>query len=157
MLLKVYKLRQIEDISVNINLPKTTVESIINSYMNYIKERLSRGETIKFLNIFYIVVKSNKKVVQETLAYTSGEIANQLGISQNCVYRVLTCYQEMIENDLERGNYYNIRGIASLYLDTTYKGTTIPRIKKSSIYAQQGIYASLLNSFKKKFNKVVLE
>ena len=96
----VFKDVQVTDLSYKLNLPKTVISTILNTYINYLKDKVLNGDTVKFLNVCYLKVDGSPESMHETLAYVSNEIGNRVGQSQNTVYRVLSTYEELILEDI---------------------------------------------------------
>lgn len=98
-------------ISNSLHIPKSTVKSVIDAYLNRLRESLSKGETIKFLNICYIVNSNTGRVYKETLAYISSEIGTSLGISGLVVLRILQTYEDNIAKDVCKFYTHSVKGI----------------------------------------------
>lgn len=146
----VFKDDQVNQISKYLKITKITVSNVLTMYVNYLKGKLSEGETVKFLNVCYLRVAGKDESTHETLAYISHELANDLGLSQVIVNRVLTTYEEFLIKDLKRLYKYSIRGLVRIRLERNHKGEYRVRIKKSTVYNGQDIYISTTGYFKRK-------
>ena len=83
---KFFKRELIEYIHCTLNIPRTTIDSVINGYVEYLKGKLESGQSVKFLNVCYLKVKSDTEdSIQETLAYTAVEVGKQLRKDCNVV------------------------------------------------------------------------
>lgn len=146
----VYKDVQISQVSNHLNIPKTTVNDIFTSYVNYLKGKIDKGETVKFLDVCYLRVDGKDESAHETLAYISHELADTLKLSPVVVYRVLTTYSEFLIRDLKKLNKYSIRGLIRIRLERNYKGEYKVRTKKSTVYNGKSVYITTTNFFKRK-------
>lgn len=146
----VYRDDQVAQISKHLGIPKVTVTNILTSYVNYLKGKLESGETIKFLNVCYLRVGGKDESLHETIAYTSNELGNSLGISGNMVYRVLTTFEEFLIKDLRKLYSYSIRGLIRIKLEKNYKGEYKVRTKKSTVYNCEDVYVTTTGYFKRK-------
>lgn len=147
----VYKEEQINNLSERLNLTKTCVVNILNCYIGYILDRLSIGETVKFLNICYLKV-GGKGVsdTRETLAYVANEIGYVVDVTPEVVLRVLISFEEYLLNDLRHGKDYCIKRIVRLKVDTLPDGRKKLRVCKSTIFNGMDITACALGSFRRK-------
>ena len=146
----VYKDAQISQVSKHLNIPKTTVYQIFTAYVDYLKGKIDKGETVKFLDVCYLRVNGKDEQVHETLAYISHELADSLKLSHVVVYRVLTTYSEFLIRDLKKLNSYSIRGLIRIKLEKNYKGEYKVRTKKSTVYNGKDVYVTTTNFFKRK-------
>ena len=146
----VYKDVQISQVSKHLNIPKVVVRDIFTTYVNYLKDKLSRGETIKFLNVCYLKVGGKDESVHETIAYVANEIGQKLGHSQTTVYRVLMAYEDFLIRDLRKLYSYSIRGLIRIRLEKDYNGNYKVRTKKSTAYEGYDIYVTTTGYFKRK-------
>lgn len=146
----VYKDTQITQVSNYLGISKVSVDKVLTYYVDYLKEKLEKGETIKFLNICYLRVNGKQETMHETLAYVSDEIGSILGISQVVVLRILSTYEEILIKDLKKLYAYSIRGLIRIRLEKNYKGEFKVRTKKSTVYNGKDIYVTTTNSFKRK-------
>lgn len=146
----IYKEEQIAQICKYLNIPKTTGKSIIDTYVQYLKDKLDSGETIKFLNVCYLRVGGKDESNHETLAYTAHELGNKLGISQVVVHRVLTTYEEFLIKDLRKLYSYSIRGLVRIKLIRNADGDYKVRTKKSTAYNGKDVYVTTTGYFKRR-------
>ena len=146
----VYRDDQVTQIGKYLGIPKNVVCDVITSYVEYLKNKLEGGETIKFLNICYLKVGGKDEGVHETLAYTAHELGDRLDVQPNVVYRVLTTFEEFLIRDLKKLYSYSIRGLLRIRLEKNYKGEYKVRTKKSTVYNGMDVYVTTLGSFKRK-------
>lgn len=149
-MITLYKEHQVQLISTNLGISKTTVKTILDEYVAYIKGKLDMGEPVKFLNVVKFRVDKQDVQIHETLAYTSTEMAKKLKLSSVVVSRVLLCFEEMILEDIINGLAYNVRGLFTLKLDGG-----VLSLKKSFIYNNYDIRAMVVGSFKRKVKEKV--
>lgn len=145
----VYKKEQINQIATRLKLTKTDVSSILEGYVNYLKDKLNNGQTVKFLNVCYLIVEE-KDCELETVAYISTELSNTLGISKEIVLRVLSSFEEYMINDLRNFYSYCVRGLFSAKLQRVENEKYVLRVKKSVIYNGYPIRVSSTKSFRRK-------
>lgn len=145
----VYREEQVNQLARRLNLTKTMVADILNGYVGYLKDKLSKGETIKFLNVCYLRVDGKDEETHETLAYVSNELGKDLGISQSIVYRVLTTFEEYLISDLKNFYSYCIKGLFRIRLERYGNGYKV-RTKKSTVYDGLNVTVTTLGSFKRK-------
>ena len=142
---------QVDQIASRLNLTKSTVSSILTGYVNYLRSRLDEGNTIKFLNVCYIVVDGKSEELRETLAYTASKVADTVGVDRVVAYRVLSAFEEYLVKDLRNFYGYNVRGLFSAKLQNFGKGYGYRlRLMKSSAYVGSNVHITALNSFKRK-------
>lgn len=131
-MITLYREEQVEGISLKLNIPKAVVKKMITGYIDYLNSQIRIGKTIKFLNLFYMVV-SGYIDTQETLAYTAHKVGEDYEISPIVAYSILEKYQEMIIEDLNSGFSYNIRGLANLSVKDFGDRKSVSA-KKSTVY-----------------------
>lgn len=146
----IYRDDQVNQLSSNLNLPKTTITGILKEYSCYIKERLTAGYTVKFLNVCYIRVNGESEKEHETLAYVATEIGRRVSVSGDVVYRVLSSFEDYMIRDLRKFYGYCIKGIIRIRLEQTSEGVYRVRTKKSTRYNGLPITVTTLGSFKRK-------
>lgn len=146
----IYRDEQVNQLSSNLNLPKTVITGILKEYSCYIKERLMAGYTVKFLNVCYIRVNGESEKEHETLAYVATEIAGRVGVSNDIAYRVLSAFEEYMIRDLRKFYGYCIKGIIRIRLEQTSEGVYRVRTKKSTRYNGLPITVTTLGSFRRK-------
>lgn len=146
----VYKDEQVSQLSNYLDLPKTTVRDVLNSYIQYLRDKLDSGETIKFLNVCYLRVMGKGESNHETLAYISNELGKQLKVSQVVVHRILTTYEEFLIRDLRKLYSYSIRGLIKIRLVQNQYGDYKVRTKKSTAYNGKPVYVTTTGYFKRK-------
>lgn len=146
----IYRDEQVNQLSSNLNLPKTVITGILKEYSCYIKERLMAGYTVKFLNVCYIRVNGESEKEHETLAYVATEIAGRVGVSNDIAYRVLSAFEEYMIRDLRKFYGYCIKGIIRIRLEQTSEGVYKVRTKKSTRYNGLPITVTTFGSFRRK-------
>lgn len=146
----IYRDVQVSQLARRLGLSKVCISNILDSYIGYLKDRISCGETVKFLNVCYLKVEGKDIENKETLAYISHEIADELRLGQSVVYRVLTSFEEYMISDLQKFYSYSIRGLVRIRLKKNYNGEFKVRVKKSTVYNGCDVYVSTLNSFKRR-------
>ena len=144
---------QVNLVADRLNISKKDVNTIIFNYTTYLQEKISVGETVKFLNICYFKntdEPADFKFKRETLAYIATEIANKTDMGRVTVLRVLTTLEELIIQDIVDGKGYAIKGLVRIrYLEDS-NGVKKVRIKKSVKYLGKPICVVAMNSFKRK-------
>lgn len=146
---KFFKRELIEYIHCTLNIPRTTIDSVINRYVEYLKGKLESGQSVKFLNVCYLKVKSDTEdSIQETLAYTAVEVGKQLKVSGQTAIAILFALEEAIINSCSVTNSVRgttIRGLVRIKME----GDNV-RIKKSTAYNGFDIYITTLQSFRRR-------
>lgn len=151
---KVYKRDQIAYLSGMLNIPKTWVEDILETYLSYLSTNLKLGKTIRVFNICYIVVDGESNRPRETLAYTATEIAKITGYSPSVVYRLLSSFEEWAIGELRSQNGCIVKGLVSLNIEESDKGNRV-RARKSCVFGSNNKYdysyrVTMLGSFKRR-------
>ncbi len=144
-----FKKELIEYIHYTLNVPRTTIDAVTNGYIDYLKEKLESGHSVKFLNVCYLKVKSDEEdSVQETLAYTAVEVGKKLKVSGQTAIAILFELEEAIINSCSVTNSVRgttIRGLVRIKME----GNNV-RIKKSTTYNGYDIYITTLQSFRRR-------
>ena len=151
----VYKDEQVSQLSRYLNIPKSTVKDVLNTYIQYLKNKLDSGETVKFLNVCYLRVGGKDENNHETLAYISNELGKCLDVSQVVVHRILTTYEEFLIRDLKKLYSYSIRGLIRIRLTKNQYGDYKVRTKKSTAYNGKDVYVTTTGYFKRKAEVLV--
>lgn len=146
---RVYKTDLIYSLSKAVRVPQTDVKRVVDIYTERLKRKLNNGETIKFLNICYLVNSDNSQYYHETLAYISTEIGNESKLGKELVFRILTTYENMIAQDLRKFYTYGVRGLVKFRYTEYRKGVCKVRVNKGS-NLDSNIRVVTLNSFKRK-------
>ena len=68
-----YRDEQVNTLSYNLNIPKSTVRSIITGYVEYVKSCLREGEPCKFLNIVKFRVNGRDEKKHPRIIYNNYE------------------------------------------------------------------------------------
>ncbi|MGV3076274.1 HU family DNA-binding protein [Clostridium baratii] len=146
---KVSKSDLIYSLSKVVGVPQSDVKRVVDAYVSRLKHRLENGETVKFLNICYLVNNENKHYYHETLAYISTEIGNETKLGRELVFRILSSYEDMIVHDLRKFYSYGVRGLVKFRYTEYTKGVFKVRVNKGS-NLDSNIRVVTLNSFKRK-------
>jgi nucleoid DNA-binding protein len=126
------------------------VSAILNEYVGYLKSKIQQGESVKFLNVCYLIVDDKEIGEQETLAYISNEVGKKVGQTQTVAFRVLTCFEDVLVRELRKLNNVTVCGLVRFRLEKNYKNEYRVRSKKSTTYNNLPIRVSTLPSFKRK-------
>lgn len=145
-----FKDAQVDAISNRLGLTKVAVSSILTEYFSYLKGKIQVGESVKFLNVCYLIVDEREIGEQETLAYVCNEIGKKAGQSQVVTERVLTSFEDVLIRELRHLNNVTVCGLVRFRLEKNYKGEYKVRSKKSTAYNNLPIRVSTLPSFKRK-------
>lgn len=146
----IYKEEQIDAVSSKLNLPRTTVKSIIELYVDTLGDDILSGKTVKVFNICYLRVKSELgNEERKTLAYISTEIGKKLSVGGVTVLRVLEFFEDQIVEELQSGNGVTIRGLIRIQ-PCDENSTKCVRIRKTTSYNSAPVYVSTLGSFKRR-------
>lgn len=147
----VFRTEQVFVLSKKLKLSQKSVKTVLDSYINRITSRLENGETVKFLNICYLVNEERGfKDYQETTAYISNEIGKETKLGKECVFRILTEFERLIVKDVKNFYTYTITGLLKISCCEYKTGVYKVRIRKSDKYDSQGIRVATINSFKRK-------
>jgi nucleoid DNA-binding protein len=145
-----FKEEQIDVVSRKLNVSRTMVKSVLDSYIDYLYKDLVSGKTVKVFNICYLVVKSESRTVdRKTLAYISTEIGKALSLGGVTVLRILNSFEEEIAKGLRNGERYTISGLVRIQT-IEEDGTTKLRIRKTTCYNSAPVYVSAVGGFKRK-------
>lgn len=146
---KVSKDDLIYSLSKKLGISQSDIKCVIDTYINRLKSRLSNGETVKFLNICYLINSGCNKHYNETLAYISTEIGVETKLGKEVVFRILSSYEDMIIHDLRKFYTYGVRGLVKFRYVEYVKGVYKVRVNKGS-NLDSNIRITTLNSFKRK-------
>lgn len=146
---KVSKSDLIYSLGKTLGVSQTDVKRVIDTYVGRLKNKLDNGETIKFLNICYLVNSDNKQYYHETLAYISTEIGMETKLGKELVFRILSTYEDMIVQDLRKFYSYGVRGLVKFKYTEYRRGICKVRVNKGS-NLDSDIRVVTLNSFKRK-------
>ena len=149
---RVYKSDQVYALSKSTGVTQSDVKRVIDIYTNRLKEKLSNGESIKFLNICYLINSDNKKYYQETLAYISTEIGRETKLGKEMVFRILKTYEDTIAQDLKKFYTYGVRGLVKFRCIEYTEGVYKVRVNKGT-NLDSNIRVVTLNSFKRKVER----
>lgn len=95
-------------------IQKVVVHKIINSYIDYCKERLLNGVRINFLGLCSLIPDYEVDSFNSTLAYDCKVLSDILGIPANTVYVIINEYLSSIRDEVLDGKSASIRGIVTL-------------------------------------------
>lgn len=146
----VYKSDQIYSLSKKLGLTNTEVKKVLDLYFESLLRDLNSGNTVKFLNVCYLVCGKDKGSYHETLAYKCTEISKELKMGKNIVYGILSTFEDLLVLDLRRFYSYSIRGLVHISLEEYREGIYKVRIRKSSSMFNEDIRVVSINSFKRK-------
>lgn len=145
----VYKSDMIYSLSEKLNIPQTTVKSILDSYIGYVKKILEGGNSCSFLNICYFSNKEEaNKDYMETLAYTCNNISKELVLSKDTVLITLLTLEEQIVDDLKKFYPYVVHTLFRVSFEE-YCGSYKVRLNKSSSL-DSNIRIHIIGSFKRR-------
>lgn len=147
----VFKAEQVYIISDRLGIAQKDVKLVIDSYVNRILSKVRDGETVKFLNICYLVPEGGKRnSYLETLSYISNDISKEVRLGKDVVYRVLSELSNFISTDLKKFYSYTIRGVVNISLEEYKKDVYKVRVRKSKNLRDMGVNIITINSFKRK-------
>lgn len=146
---RVYKSDQIYCLSKAVGVSQADVKRVLDSYTERLRTKLANGETIKFLNICYLVNSENKQYYHETLAYISTEIGNETKLGKELVLRILTTYEDTIAQDLRKFYTYGVRGLVK-FRYTEYRNNICKLRVNKGTNLDSNIRVITLNSFRRK-------
>lgn len=146
----IFKSEQIYLVSNMTGLSLSDVGRILDSYNKRVSSRVSKGETVKYLNICYLVCNKEKDNFMDTLAYTCYEIARELGYSRDVVLRVLLSYNDMIVDSVKRFYPVTVKGVVAIKLIEYDRGIYKVRLSKSGRFKHDDVRICTLSSFRRK-------
>lgn len=146
----VYKVEQIYALANGLNISQASVKRVIDLYLDRLRHRLLSGESVKFLNVCYIVVGGNKDSYYETLAYISTEISKETNLGKDVVLRVLKNFEELIITDVRRFYTYVVRGLVSIKCEEYRNNVYKLRLNKSDYFSNMDIRVMAVPAFKRK-------
>lgn len=147
----VFKTEQVFILSERLGLSQKDVKKVLDCYINRLIGKLKNGETVKFLNICYLVSENNRgNKYQETLAFISNEIGSETRLGKELVFRILSEFSNFIVTDLKKFYSYTIRGLVNISLEEYKKGVYKVRVRKSKSLREIGVRVVTINSFKRK-------
>lgn len=150
----IYKSEQVYALSKKVGVSQKDVKIVLDMYINGLIEKVNNGESVKFLNICYIVNSGNKTHYHKTLAYVSTEISNKVNLGKDLVLGILLSYEELIIKDVRKFYSYVVKGLFKVYLEEYKKNVYKVRVKKASNFRNMGIRVVSINSFKRKVEGV---
>ena len=147
----VFKSDQVYIVSKKLGITQKDVKTILDSYVDRIYAKLRAGETVKFLNICYLVPDGGSRGrYLETLSYISNDIGVETKLGKETVYRVLSELGNFITEDVQKFYSYTIRGVVNISLEEYRRGVCKVRLRKSKPFKEMGVSVVTLNSFKRK-------
>ena len=153
----VFKTVQVYILSDKLGVSQKDVKLILDSYVNDLLSKLRNGQTVKFLDVCYLVVDGKKNGYQETLAYISNDLGVTTKLGKELVFRVLSEFSNFISEDLKKFYSYTIRGLVNISLEEYKLGVYKVRIRKSKVLKEIGVNIVTINSFKRKVEGVSME
>lgn len=145
----VYKRAQLSQLASKLGISKVQVSTVWELYVLTLQEEIAKGNTVKFFNICYISVEGKPLAETKTLAYIAHEIADELKLGKDVVFRILLSYEEYLIRDLRKSYYYSIRGLVGIRL-VPRNGYYRVKVKKSKVYEGMDIRVMAMPSFKRK-------
>lgn len=147
----VFKSEQVYLLSKGLGVTKKDVKLVLDTYVNRLIKKIEDGETVKFLNICYLVnEEKGKSDYQETLAYVSNEIGEETKLGKELVFRILSDFERAIVRDVRNFYTYTIRGLLNISCCEYKEGVYKVRVRKATKYDCRGIRVVTINSFKRK-------
>ena len=143
----VFKQEQFKLVSKKVNLPFTKVSEVLNSYIQYLKDEITNGNTVRFLNICYIKVDGNGCKNLKTRAFIATELSKEVDVSSSVIMGILDRYEELIEKDVTSFFPYTIKGLLRIKIDDSPKGNKL-HIYKTSEYNNLPIRIYTIRQFK---------
>lgn len=101
--------------SKNLSLTENQVRNVLLGYIEYIKDKLSKKESVNIFNIATLNVKGFEGYL-DTLAYACTEVSKSIGVSAKVVKEILNYYEEEILFDIKQGYSHSITGLVTLSL-----------------------------------------
>ena len=126
------------------NIQQTVVHTIINSYIDYCKDLLSKGSRIDFIGLCSLVPNKVVDSYNTTLAYECEIVADMLGLPRHTVYIIINEYLLSIREEILNGKSATIRGIVTI--NPIYENGKLIKIH-SSISNSIKQYLKDVNSF----------
>ncbi|PHE64364.1 hypothetical protein COF68_05860 [Bacillus toyonensis] len=111
---KVLTDEQSEIISEQLNIPFTTVKSILKSYRNLLAEEVYLGMEVRLGYILRLVPETTTNNYLATTGYEASVISKQTSIPYNTVLSVITSYLEMIVDSLAKCKNFDVVGLVNL-------------------------------------------
>ncbi len=106
---------RVYDIAYNLNIPRTEVNTIINTYISICREDLLNGHIINFVGLVSVVPDRIVTNYIGTTAWYAKCVSNMLDLPYNTVYTVISGYIQDLEDDLLSGKAVDIRRIVTLH------------------------------------------
>lgn len=147
----VFKNEQIYILSEKLGISQKTVKSVLDNYINRLISKLNVGESVRFLNICYLITSGNKNInYRETLSYVSNEIGKEEGVGKDTVFRVLSELGNLIASDVKNFYSYTIRGLVNVSVEEYKAGVFKVRLRSSKTLRDKGVRVVSIDSFKRK-------
>lgn len=122
---------QVAAVAQRLNTEKTIVKTVLTSYSKYVRYCVERHKTTGYLGIVTFFNLESRVDSDETFAYQSRVVADELGLSPVLVQGILTEMKLLITDDLLNGLTYTIYSLCKISL--TPKGTVTTR-KSSTLH-----------------------
>ena len=137
-------------ISKKLKISERQVKLIIDTYIDYIKQKLEKGESVGVMRICRMnVVRYDGPI--DTFAYVCTEVSMMTGIGREIVKGVLYYYEECIITELRKFYTIVITGVLRLkLLENGEGGYQVEALRSSSLCPKVNFKMVILNSFRRK-------
>ena len=137
-------------ISKKLKIPEKQVKLIIDTYIDYIKQKIESGESVGVMRICKMNVVGYDGII-DTFAYACTEVSLKTGISREMVKGVLYYYEECIMTELRKFYTIIITGVLRIrLLEKNNEGYQIEILKSGSLCPKSNFKMIVRNSFKRK-------
>ena len=132
-------------ISKNLSLTEDVVRRTLVGYVNYVKQKLDKNESVNILNIATLKVRDYDGYL-DTLAYACTEVAKEVNISPLAVKEILSYYEEQLLYDIRDGYDHSLTGLVTVSIE---KGRLV--VSKSRLLGKTTDFRlKTIRSFKRK-------
>jgi hypothetical protein len=141
---------EVRTISLKLKVPEKHVKMIVNSYIQYIKDKLGNGESIGVLRICDFNVRGYDGE-RDTFSYACTEVGRRSGFSPELVKGVLFYYEDCMIRELKRYYTHSLTGLMTIQMSENYKKDVKVSITKSRCLCPGVDYRmSVRKSFRRK-------
>lgn len=105
---------QVKIVSSKLNIPYTTVKSILDAYLDLLIDEILLGMEVRLGYVLRIEPKALKSVYLATTGYEAHVISENLSIPYNTVLNVLTTYLDMIVDALRNNKTFYVVGLVTI-------------------------------------------
>lgn len=123
--MKISLYNRVYNIANKYNITQVTVHEIINSYINYCKERTLKGNVVQIYGLVTLIPDTVLSSYKTTLAYDCKILADKIGLPSNTVYHIIKEYLESIKTELQEGNNVEMRGLVSFHIAQKPSGENV--------------------------------